>query len=284
MSYMKSRDDFYPNDDFIHKLNENSSAFKQIKNNLKLIYIINKAILPCIIKFDLSYNMYYKITNITMYGSRQLSRKNLYFMGCRIPGFTANTENSGVEISNIPYDVIPNHSYTYSNINKDNIEQIREGDIKIKAKLAPYSCNSESRHNYLNCTIYFELHNKQLNEIFKLNKPVWLYVDCSNRPHDSSYANDQHNISNYFMKTISKYRNCKVVGYIEHADTTDTYNFKQLDMGLKNRSYICSDIKNKNERQKEWNIFTNNKTPDDITLYYRSKGTKINQPQESTIK
>lgn len=284
MSYMRSRDDFYPNDDFIHKLNENSAAFKKIKNNLKLIYVINKKILPCIIKFDLSYNLYYKLTNITMYQSVQLSRKHLYFICCKIPGFTANTENSGVEISNIPYDVLTTHSYTYTNRNNDNTEQIREGDIKIKAKLAPYSGISESRHNYLNCIIYFELHNKQVNEIFKLNKPVWLHIDCSHRHHDSSYSNDNNNISNYYMKTASKYRNCKVVGYIEHADTTDTYNFKQLDIGLKNRSYICSDIQNKSERQKEWNIFTNNKTPDDVTLYYRSKGIKITQPQELTIK
>lgn len=284
MSYMKSRDDSYPNDDFIYKLDENSKVFKIIKNNLKLIFIINKKILPCIIKYDFSYNMYHKLTNITTYSSKQLSHKKIYFMFCKIPGFSANSEaSSGVEISNIPYDVHTNRSNHRYTTTLDNAENINEGDIKIKSRMMIYSSYADSCHVYLNCIIYFELHNKKLNEIFKLNKPVWLYADSFNRNHDSSESNYNLNMSNYYMKTISKYRNCEVIGYIEHYDTTDIYKFKLLDMGLKNRMYMCSDIKNRNDRQKEWNLFTNNKTPADITLFYRSKGTKLTQPQESNL-
>jgi hypothetical protein len=274
---MRSREDSYNNDEYSYSLGSEAVVSNRIKNNLKLIYAINKTILPCIVKFDLAYSLYHKIINITMYQSVQLSRKVLYFLRCRIPAFTSDQKNAGIEISSTPYDlasqVYPPHRQASTS------EQMREGDIKINLRLTPYVYNMESNHVYLHCVLYFELNNKSINGIFKLDKPIWAYVECGSRSRDQSYASDDNNISNYYMKSTSKYRNCAVVGYIEHDSETVIYKFKTMKLGLKDRTYTCIDVTNSNEKHKQWNIFTNNKMPDDITMFYRSKGMIISQSE-----
>lgn len=274
---MKSKEDSYHTDDYIHNLEQDGITFKKLKDCVKLIYLINKKILPCIIKFDIPYTLYHKIVSVTTYQNTQLAYKDFYFIQCKIPGFATSHKQSSIEIATWIYK---SNSGYYTSPEQEAYSRAcaQAGNIKIHMALYPYMYSGVSSHIYLDCILYFIVNNKPVNEsILNSNNPIHISVSTDFDNGSSSY--EQHRLNNYFTKKFSKYRRCTVIGYIERSDETKIYKFKPMNIGGLNRIYKCENVINSGDRRGDWNRFSSNKYIDDINISYSSGGTLIEQSQ-----